>query len=1672
MKVYMNRKTSLVGILAITAALAMQAHAQNWFTNGLVAYYPFNGNANDESGLGDNGVVYGAQLCADRFGNTNQAYSFESRNLCAIRTLGRNLPTGSAARTFSLWFRPKPQYPFGTFNTSPFFEFGNASVPENWLRSSLIYQGAPNLVTFYLQTGTNVWSTWKPEWDFAQWHQVVWVVPATNSQTRLYVDGVSQAFNGAPATGAMLNTVSNVFWLGYGSGSYFDGALDDIRIYNRVLPASEVAQLFNLESPTNSEPPTITTQPQDQIVARGRDSFFTVATIGQQPQSYQWRFNGLGLAGATNGVLRVLNATTANDGLYSVVISNTLGVVASTPAHLTVMEPFIGGPPPTNGLVAYYPFSGNANDESGFGDNGVVSNATLTTDRFGTPNSAYSFNSSLSAQITTAGIAVPSGPGKAKTFACWFKMATVSGGGGLLSAGLPGQGNGLAGIISYVNQDTSAMQVGMWESSFIKYFPNSDLYGAWHQYVIVIDSASNVAAYLDGELFSFQTSAPPGTLINIVSAPFIVGHWDGTSLWFDGQLDDVRIYDRALSTQEVYQLYNAEVPPPPAITSQPQGVIIVASGSTTFSVAANGAPPLSYQWRKDGVGLPNGTNAMLTLTNVQPSCIGDYTVVVSNPYGSVTSSVATLSISNVNSALWQGLVAYYPFNANANDESGFGDHGVVQGATLAPDRAGVLNSAYDFVATNHDTITASGINLPRSNAPRTLSFWLKARPLNSRIFSVEYPAAWGNTAYHGATFGAVLTSDNGLGVVGNFADTRSFAFRPLDDIWHQAVFTFAGGTNISGCLDGFNLQIGDTGAATLLNTASGPLTIGSFLNTGWFEGQIDDVRIYNRALSSAEAQELYVEEAGSGPRITNIVSASADVGQPATVSIMAVGGQPISYQWYDRYDLVVPGATNTSLSIAYAAATNLGTYRVVASNAWGMASAPVTLTVANPYSPVYLPLPKVLPGTERVTLLPNGDLELVAGTNAAGDLLATNWNVSGRLTLGSGTNTTLTNGSYVSMAYITSNLTSSSRYQRILLEPDTEYVLSGYVWNMGDATNKVNTALDATDVIWDPQINFGPQYQHADQGYFVYRKFHSAASGTNVQIRAFYDGFTGTGASAGYYPLAAQWDNIAVTKASEFVPPTITVPILLSQPDDRTVVATSSLQMPVQVQSTLPVSFQWLKDGRALSAATDRVLTLANVGAQDAGTYTVVVTNAYGAITSSPVRLTVQALTVPDVLAGPITNLANGHLYYVLEVSSWMEAQQAAVQLGGNLATIRNADEQEWIWRTCSGFDTSHYFWIGLFDPEPFVNSTNTLERRNEFRWVSGEPVSYSNWLGVEPNNYGDLGEFYGTLYPIGDAYAGYWNDMYEASTTHGPGIAEVIPPRTATGTATLFGVFVVAVNITDGGSGYTNTPIVRFVGGGGRGAQAFAVVSNGVITAITMLDAGYGYTNAPLVVIDPPFIPNPVLGIAPMSFLAFSNLTVGGAYQLQQSVGWYWTNEPVSFTAAEVTYMEMVAGLASSGDYRLALNPVPAQAFATAEVVYGFVVGAAVTSGGSGYVTSPAVTIVGGGGTNATAVSYISGGVVRSIGITSAGIGYTNTPTVEIAQPPAAAVSPTVLPVMRVDAASLAPYNNYQIQFKQALGGAWQNWADGLFSPADVTSSQYLFITNSAGFFRLQYVP
>ena len=83
---------------------------------------------------------------------------------------------------------------------------------------------------------------------------------------------------------------------------------------------------------------------------------------------------------------------------------------------------------------------------------------------------------------------------------------------------------------------------------------------------------------------------------------------------------------------------------PPGITNQPASQAVVLGQKASFSVVAGGTSPLGYQWRLGGIPLSGATNASLSLTNIQPNQAGSYTVLVTNAYGSATSTVAALTV--------------------------------------------------------------------------------------------------------------------------------------------------------------------------------------------------------------------------------------------------------------------------------------------------------------------------------------------------------------------------------------------------------------------------------------------------------------------------------------------------------------------------------------------------------------------------------------------------------------------------------------------------------------------------------------------------------------------------------------------------------------------------------------------------------------------------------------------------------------------------------------------------------------------------------------------------------------------------------------------------------------------------------------------------------------------
>jgi hypothetical protein len=139
------------------------------------------------------------------------------------------------------------------------------------------------------------------------------------------------------------------------------------------------------------------------------------------------------------------------------------------------------------------------------------------------------------------------------------------------------------------------------------------------------------------------------------------------------------------------------------------------------------------------------------------------------------------------------------------------------------------------------------------------------------------------------------------------------------------------------------------------------------------------------------------------------------------------------------------------------------------------------------------------------------------------------------------------------------------------------------------------------------------------------------------------------------------------------------------------------------------------------------------------------------------------------ILAGPITNPANGHDYYLLSSDSWTASEAAAERLGGTLAIIKNAGEQEWVFSNFAKYgNTNRNLWIGLCRYGP----------NRSLIWMTGWKGEYVNWAGGQPD---DAGRVEGCVFmsatrPWGFA-VGHWSDMANEASIDGlvpNGVVEV----------------------------------------------------------------------------------------------------------------------------------------------------------------------------------------------------------------------------------------------------------------------------------------------------------
>jgi hypothetical protein len=333
-----------------------------------------------------------------------------------------------------------------------------------------------------------------------------------------------------------------------------------------------------------------------------------------------------------------------------------LGLTAATMAQVPNYMP-------TNGLVGWWPFNGNANDESGNGNNGIINGSILTSDRFGTQNAAFSFNG-LSDYIE-----VPDNNSldlsNNYTFSVWIKlvdyslnnpnepMRTIlgkprnSGGSGYSFRAIEGiawNGNSLAYTAGWNN---GVVNGGLGSLDTISL-------NIWTNVVFTYDGVE-AKLYKNGnlsisDLFSFNlvNSSQPLYIGMELSAANSINN-----RWFKGQIDDIGIWNRALTQQEITDLYNAvNCANNTTITPQTNSL---ATGNTASFTAITSDPSPSYVWQSDlgqgfqtlnNFGNYSGVNSTnLNIANVQLSEHNQQIRVITTSGNCIdTSNVAVISI--------------------------------------------------------------------------------------------------------------------------------------------------------------------------------------------------------------------------------------------------------------------------------------------------------------------------------------------------------------------------------------------------------------------------------------------------------------------------------------------------------------------------------------------------------------------------------------------------------------------------------------------------------------------------------------------------------------------------------------------------------------------------------------------------------------------------------------------------------------------------------------------------------------------------------------------------------------------------------------------------------------------------------------------------------------------
>jgi hypothetical protein len=417
--------------------------------------------------------------------------------------------------------------------------------------------------------------------------------------------------------------------------------------------------------------PTILQQTPTQLdIFAGASPTLRVSAVGAEPISYQWSENGTPIAGATNSSFTVVDVQSS--GTYACSLNNSVGQLAINPILLTVQNAPVAPYPVavlSGGPAAYFRLD-EANGPTAYdyvgGNNATYNNVTLGVPGYSSDNAVPSDPSETAAEFGDVppdndyagnvpgflNFSTPGGSNAEFTVEAWVnEYLYLNSGNGVVSLGA---GNGGEQFVLDTGNGTSGeLRFFVRNAAGVNYNANSTNLlvndGLWHHVAGVCDEAGgHLYVYLDG-VQAGSANIPTNSGVLNSTAPLTIGaRQSGNSTNYDfqfiGKIDDVAVYNRALSASEVQAHYLASGIAPFDVQVQPLNFTTNQDSTVTFAVSGQGTAPLTYQWSDPNANpIPGQTNSTLIITNVQQAQSGNYTVTVSNPYGSATVN-ATLNV--------------------------------------------------------------------------------------------------------------------------------------------------------------------------------------------------------------------------------------------------------------------------------------------------------------------------------------------------------------------------------------------------------------------------------------------------------------------------------------------------------------------------------------------------------------------------------------------------------------------------------------------------------------------------------------------------------------------------------------------------------------------------------------------------------------------------------------------------------------------------------------------------------------------------------------------------------------------------------------------------------------------------------------------------------------------